>query len=708
MSIEKFFKHTFRICLIINLTTSALGQAKEDALKKESAKEDSLKTFKSGEVVVTATRSEQELESVAIPVTVITKQQIERQGAMRLNEVLEEQTGLAIMHDHGVGVQLQGFAPAYTLILIDGEPVIGRTAGTLELTRFTVANIERIEIVKGPSSSLFGSEALGGVINIITKQAEEPLKISLNTRYGSFNTADISTILEGNVGKLSASLILNRNNSNGYDLTPESESRTTPEFYNYTVNPKLCYKFSDATMLAFSARWFTESQQGISQAGARLIDSRQSLLDWNLSTNLTHKFTPSLKTSVRLYNSRYENNFSDTYRDDGSLFFSGTFDQYMHKLESQTDWVMSAKNSITLGAGYIDERVTADRIYGGTRTMNTVYFYAQDEFIPISQFNLTASFRYDRNSDFGAQLSPRIAMLVKPMNWLAIRASVGSGFKAPTFQQLYLDFTNAAAGYSVFGSTNVRESMSRLQQSGQIQSILLNPNQLEQIRAESSIAFNLGADFNPSQSLSFKVNVFRNNVRDLIATQPIAVRTGGGSIFTYFNLNRVFTQGVETEFTFKPFANWTLSAGYQLVDVKDMQVLEDIRAGKIGRTEGSVLNPVFVPIRESEYGGLFGRSRHLLNVKLLYENSALGFSGFLRCVIRSRYGFADLNGNLILDNDNEYAPGYAIWDITLNKKLWAGFGVQAGIDNVFNQTDVRYTPFLPGRIVFVGVRWENL
>lgn len=705
---EKFFRHLFKICLIINIATNALGQAKKDVQSKESAKEDSLKIVRSSEIVVSATRYEQELENAAIPVSVISKKRIEQQGAMRLNEVLEEQTGLAIMYDHGTGVQLQGFSPAYTLILIDGEPIVGRTAGTLELTRFTVANIERIEIVKGPSSSLFGSEALGGVINIITKQADEEFKIGLNTRYGSFNTADVNAVLEGGIGKLSASLIINRNNSNGYDLTPETESRTTPEFYNYTVNPKLCYKFSDETMLAFSARVLTESQEGISQSASRVIDSKQTLLDWNTSANLTHKFSPTLKTSLRLYNTRYENNFTDTYRDNGSLFFSGAFDQRMNKLESQTDWVVSTTNSVTVGAGYIDERVTADRIFGGTRTMNTVYFYAQNEFVPISQFNLTASFRYDRNSDFGAQLSPRIATLIKPTKWLAVRASVGSGFKAPTFQQLYLDFTNAAAGYSVFGSTNVRESISLLEQSGQVQSILLNPNQLEQIRAESSIAFNLGLDFNPIQAVSFKVNIFRNNVRDLIATQPIAVRIGGGSIFTYFNLNRVFTQGVETEISIKPFANWMLSAGYQLVDVKDVQVLEDIKAGKIGRTEGSTLNPVFVPIRESEYGGLFGRSRHLLNVKLLYENDALGVSGFVRGVIRSRYGFADLNGNLILDNDAEYAPGYGIWDITVSKKLWAGFGVQAGIDNMFNQTDTRYTPFLAGRIVFVGVRWENL
>jgi len=124
---------------------------REATSEKREAIKDSLRTAESHEIVVTATRTEQEIENVAIPVSVISKKRIEQQGAMRLNEVLEEQTGLAIMHDHGTGVQLQGFAPAYTLILIDGEPVIGRTAGTLELTRFTVANIERIEIVKGPS-----------------------------------------------------------------------------------------------------------------------------------------------------------------------------------------------------------------------------------------------------------------------------------------------------------------------------------------------------------------------------------------------------------------------------------------------------------------------------------------------------------------------------------------------------------------------------
>ncbi len=692
------------------LAASALAQGQVDSLKMNSPKSDSLKVFQAKETVVSATRSERESASVPIPVTVITKEQIARQGAMRLSEVLEEQTGLAIMHNHGTGVQMQGFDPAYTLILIDGEPVVGRTAGTLELTRFTVANIERVEIIKGPSSALYGSEALGGVVNIITKQAEEPFRAKFNTRFGTFNTLDLNAFAETKQDNLSVSLALNRNSSSGYNLTPNSETLTAPSFQNYTLNPKLAYSFSDQTTLSVAARWLTESQAGVSQSatGQRLIDSRQNLLDWNVSTNLLHKFSATAKSQVRLYGSRYKNDFTNTYRDDGAVFFSGDFDQSMLKAETQTDLVLPAQHLLAFGGGFIREGVAADRIAGGSRSMNTIYVFAQDEWLPFETLNLTASFRFDRNSDFGSQLSPRLAALFKPVVGLAIRASIGSGFKAPTFQQLYLDFTNAAAGYSVFGSTNLRESFSALERSGQIRAVLLNPSDLSQIRAESSIAFNIGAEFAATNALTLKLNVFRNNVRDLIDTQPIAVKSNGGNIFTYFNLNRVFTQGIEAEVALKPLSGLTISAGYQYLEVKDQDVLEQIAAGKIGRSSGDVLNPTFIPITASDYGGLFGRSPHLLNMKLLYENESVGFNGFIRGVWRSRYGFADLNGNLILDNDNEYAPGYAIWDITLTQKLWAGFALQAGIDNVFNQTDIRYTPFLPGRLLFVGLRWESL
>ncbi|HEY5825683.1 MAG TPA: TonB-dependent receptor plug domain-containing protein, partial [Cyclobacteriaceae bacterium] len=155
---------------------------------------DSLKTKELSEVVVTATRNERMMGALPMPVYLIPKLQIKTMGSMRLNDVLTEQTGLVIVpqvNGSGNGIQVQGFSPDYTLILVDGEPLVGRNTGSLDLSRITVGNIKQIEIVKGPSSSLYGSEALAGVINIITERPKTT-KGSIYTRYGTNNTLDLS------------------------------------------------------------------------------------------------------------------------------------------------------------------------------------------------------------------------------------------------------------------------------------------------------------------------------------------------------------------------------------------------------------------------------------------------------------------------------------------------------------------------------------
>jgi outer membrane receptor for ferrienterochelin and colicins len=679
----------------------------KDTAKSTGRDTTSLKTTTTSEVVVTATRSEKELENVPIPVTVIGKKQIERQGAMRLDEVLAEQTGLMISHDHGTGIQMQGFDPAYTLILIDGEPLIGRTAGTLELTRFAVANIERIEIVKGPSSSLFGSEALAGAVNIITRQAEEPFSAKLNTRYGTLNTLDLNAFLETKQDKFSGSVMLNRNSSGGFSLNPESQTTTAPRFSNYTLNPKLNYQLSERGALSLSGRLLSEESNGTYLSSQRLIDSRQNLLDWNIASTLKQKFFSSAKTEFRFYASQYRNDFTDRFRDTNQTFFSGNFNQRMMKGENQADLPLSSTNLLTLGGGYIRETVVADRVEGGERQMSTMYVFMQDDWQLAKPLNLLASFRYDRNSDFGAQLSPRVALMLKPVSQITFRASVGSGFKAPTFQQLFLDFTNAAAGYSVFGSSNVQSSLNRLQQGGEIRSVLLDISNASAIRAESSVAFNVGVDVTPMNALTLKVNYFRNNVSGLIATQPIAIKANGQSVFSYFNLNSVMLAGIEGDVILKPIKSITLSSGYQYVQALDNAVLTRLQNGTISRNTGTVLEPRIERVTRADYGGLFDRSAHQLTLKCFYDNPERGVNGSLRGVLRSRYGFADRNANSILDADNEFAPGYAIWDITLNKSITEKLKVQAGVDNLFDQKDIRYTPFLPGRIFFAGLRWEN-
>ncbi|MCU0468049.1 MAG: TonB-dependent receptor plug domain-containing protein, partial [Arcicella sp.] len=189
------------------------------------------------EVVVTATRNERMLSSLPMPVTLINQKQIKSMGALRLNEVLAEQTGLFIQNDHGQGIQIQGFSPDYTLILLDGEPLVGRTAGTLELSRLAVGNIKQIEIVKGPSSSLYGSEALAGVVNIITEKPNRTMG-SFSARYGTNQTSDLSGSIGFRKNKLGANLFVNRYQSGGYDFTPEVFGATVSPFQNYTFTPK--------------------------------------------------------------------------------------------------------------------------------------------------------------------------------------------------------------------------------------------------------------------------------------------------------------------------------------------------------------------------------------------------------------------------------------------------------------------------------------
>ena len=139
------------------------------------------------EVVVTATRQEKRLGNVAIPVQLIQRKQIQQAGSMRLRDILQEQPGLQLVTGFGAGLQMQGLSPEHTLILLDGQPLIGRTSGVLDLSRVSLSGIKRIEIIKGPSSSLYGSEAMAGVINLITDNGIKP-QAEISLRYGVADT----------------------------------------------------------------------------------------------------------------------------------------------------------------------------------------------------------------------------------------------------------------------------------------------------------------------------------------------------------------------------------------------------------------------------------------------------------------------------------------------------------------------------------------
>ena len=148
---------------------------------------DSINNTKLEEVVVTATKTLRQLSTLPLPVNLISNQEITKSNSSRLSDILDDQPGIFIVPDFGGGngIQIQGLDSQYTLLLIDGSPVIGRQSGTLDLDRISIGNIEQIEIIKGSSSSLYGTDAIGGVVNLITSRTNDSISADVSYKISS-------------------------------------------------------------------------------------------------------------------------------------------------------------------------------------------------------------------------------------------------------------------------------------------------------------------------------------------------------------------------------------------------------------------------------------------------------------------------------------------------------------------------------------------
>jgi len=672
------------------------------------AQKDSLKNMENvEEIVVTATRREKMLSTVNMPVLLISQKQIQQMGALRLNQVLQEQTGLMLVNDHGQGIQMQGLNPEYTLILIDGEPLIGRTAGTLELSRLALGNIKQIEIIKGATSSLYGSEALAGVINIITENPKQD-KISLSGRYGSNQTIDLGLGASLEKKKWKMSLFLNRYSSTGYDFSPETYGKTVEPFENYTGQAKIGYEFSKKVKLNISGRYFIENQQSKFDVGSsqnpNLVSGTGKIQDFNLNPTLDWRISDKWKTQFRFYHSAYKTQSNLYYESDNQLFENSFFNQTFLRPEVQTEYFASKKHVFTFGLGNIWESVEATR-YDSKKLFQTQYLYAQYEYTPTNKWNITLGGRWDNQTVYGSQLSPKMAIQYDLNPKISLRTSVGRGFKAPDFRQLYLNFTNSVAGYSVYGSEELPILLAQLQTQNQIAEVLIPPSQIGSLKAEISTSYNVGAKIKPLPKILWNINGFRNEVSNLIESQIVAIKTNQQSVFSYRNLKNIFSQGIETDLNYQATKNISVMAGYQFLQAKDQEVLQKIENGEIFKRDPQTL--VVTRVSKSEYSGLFGRSTHMLNFKIFYENTQKEFSANIRTIYRGKYGLGDRNGNLILDEENEYVKDYWTLHFSASKDFWKKqLKGQIGVDNVLNYRDMQNIPSLAGRLFWVSVQWQ--
>ncbi|WP_405415466.1 TonB-dependent receptor plug domain-containing protein [Maribacter sp. Asnod1-A12] len=666
---------------------------------------DSIVSQQLDEVIVTATRTERQLSSLPLPVTLVGKKQIIKSGTVRLNEILNEQTGIITVADESgfQGVQIQGIASDYILILIDGVPLVGRSAGNFDLSRLTVGNIKQIEVVKGPASSLYGSEALGGVINIITEKPQtEALSGNASYRIGSFTQQDINLDLKQAFKKFRYGFFVNRFSSNGYDLNEDVEGQTVNPFTNYTLNGRLYYDFNDKLSLFTSARYYDQNQDAGFTLDSIQYEGNTKEREWNTHARLDHKWTPNLTVAYELYYTNYMATELLADPISTNVLSDSDFNQKLFRPEVRGSYTFASENenntglqngTLTAGMGIqLDE---LDRTYfDETVNFTSQYLYAQYNFNPIEKLNIIAGARFDNHSEYNNQFSPKLALRYQLNNNLSIKGSVGYGFKAPDFRQLYFDFTNSVVGYTVLGYNVALDKLQELVEQEQILSVLVTEDELDKpLEAESSIGYNLGFNLKHGRG-NTEVNFFRNDFKNLIDTRIIARKINGQNVFSYMNFDEIYTTGFEINSSYKITDELNISAGYQLLYAFDKQKKQDVADNQVFVRDTE--SGQSVALSQSDYFGLVNRSRHNANFKVYYDIPSASTNVNMRVLYRSKYAQYDTNGNDLIDNyDTSFIDGFVTLNAAISKTFYKNLTLQVGANNLLDYTD-NNIPTMPG------------
>ncbi|WP_422090713.1 TonB-dependent receptor plug domain-containing protein [Tenacibaculum ovolyticum] len=630
---------------------------------------DSIKTNELDEVVVTATRTKRQLSSVPMPVTLISKKQLKQSGSVRLRDILLEQTGVVMVSDVGnsEGIQLQGVAADYTLIMIDGVPIVGRTSGNIDLRRLTVNNIKQIEIVKGPSSSLYGSEAIGGVINIITEQPKsDSLKgaVSYFIKDGATNELDINTNIQLKNKRFGLLSGINLNSSNGFDLSPETISKTTEAHQNFTGDLKLSYDFSEQLKVVVANRFYEQNQKVNSE------ENKQS--DWNVNAKIVHEISDNWSLDYELYATKYK--AESVFNNDAVVY-----EKSLMRPEVKSTNKFN-KGTLILGVGANFDALERTE-FKGIKKYDTPYVFGQFDFNPIHNLNVIIGARFEKSNQYKSAFTPKISSSYKINNWLVAKSSVGYGFKAPDFRQLYFNFRNSASGYVVLGTEIVYDLYGNLPE---IQSIE------KELKPETSIGYNFGFQIKPVRGLKLNINLFRNDIKDLIDTFDTQLKSSdlelpsGTRVFSYKNINKVYTQGFELDANYKITSNFNILAGYQFLDTGDKTQENLIKSEKVffRRTPSFPSEKMTI----SNYYGLPNRSKHMANFKVFYENYKHNFSANIRAVYRSKYALFDTNNSQgIIDEFDDFVVANTQINIAVSKIFFDLMNLQIGVNNLFNE-----------------------
>ena len=626
------------------------------------------------EVVVTGTGTQHLLKDAPVQTEVISHRQLQQFAGKSIEDILSGLTASFAFNENDMGshLQMNGLGNSYVLILVDGRRLHGDNGGENDLSLIDPHNIEKIEIVKGASSALYGSDAIAGVINIITrKHREQGLMLENTSRVGSYGDIRQHNGIALNYGKFSS-------------------------YTNF--------------QLQHSDGWQNTSEEALSQTEYHITDSRNKTVNrhtnWQLAEHLTYQLTPKIElyadgsiywkriyrpcgkhpgVDVKTYDMQYNNAsisvggkwklnetdvitldadwkrhaykyvYTDTTLTDGYVNgrFTNYFPYFPGDKELQSDqrltqislkgvFALPYEQMLSAGFDYRYDWLEAPmRVKGGKATDNTQAIYVQDEWALLNPLYLTAGLRLTRNEGFGTRLTPKLSAMLK-LGELRLRATWSQGYKTPTPKELHYQYIRNMNGvYLYLGNTD--------------------------LKAQTSNYFGVSAEYTLGH-LTMTLSGYYNKVDNMIALVTIPTSEAPGDLIVqydpmrvrqYQNMEDAKTYGIDFTARYQT-KHFTAGGSYSYLDTKAHQYDSD----------HDVMQEVTID----------GMAHHKANWYVTWNHDFsklyhLGIGLYGR-MSSKRYYQIDGNGK-----------GYQIWRLATTHQFGKNLRLEAGIDNIFNYID---------------------
>lgn len=496
------------------------------------------KKYNLGNVIVSATKTETYQAEIGSSTTVITAEDIKKSQKRTVQDVLRDVPGVTVMQTSAFGgttsVYLRSAKPGQTLVIVDGVEVNDpmSTDRSFDFAHLTTDNIERIEIVRGPQSTLYGSDAMSGVISIITKKGEGKLAPSGYFEGGSFSTFRENLGLSGSVDKFNYSLSASHLDSDG--INKASNGFENDGYRDTVVSSKLGYKLFENSELSLVTR-FTDAKTSIDD-GAYDDDPNNTAWWRDFSSKVAFDqsinfwWSHNLSFAYHDVRRKYRDEKDDTDKtEDLQSWYKGDNKaiEWQHNFSPVTWSVLTGgfEYEQERGSSYYRSKTSITKV--DRKSIDNTAFYLQNQVKLWDKLFITPGLRVDDHELFGAQTTYKIstAYLI-PQTGTRLKGNWGTGFKAPSLYQLY----------SNYGDPNLKPDESKSYDFGFEQSFF-------------------------KDKLSFDLTYFHNDFRNMVDWDSLTSK--------YKNVGRAMTKGFEFGTKFLSFENLTIGAGFTYTDTED-------------------------------------------------------------------------------------------------------------------------------------------